>query len=62
MSYTPDPTDITQPTDATSAETAQAEFRALKVYLQGLANRIQIWNPTDSGPILLIQPPILLLT
>ena len=50
MSYTPDPTDITQPTDATSAETAQAEFRALKVYLQGLANRIQIWNPTDSGP------------
>lgn len=33
MAYTPDPTDVTNPTDATSAETAQAEFRALKAYL-----------------------------
>lgn len=34
MAYIPDPTDSTQPTDAILAETAQAEFRALKGYLQ----------------------------
>lgn len=33
MAYTPDPTDATNPTDSISAETAQAEFRALKAYL-----------------------------
>lgn len=36
MAYVPDPTDVTQPTDAIIAETAQAEFRALKAYLQTL--------------------------
>lgn len=36
MAYVPDPTDVTQPTDAILAETAQAEFRALKAYIAGL--------------------------
>jgi hypothetical protein len=36
MAYVPDPTDVTQPTDAIFAETAQAEFRALKAYIQSL--------------------------
>lgn len=36
MAYIPDPTDTTQPTDSIIAETAQAEFRALKAYIQGL--------------------------
>lgn len=36
MAYVPDPTDATQPTDAIIAETAQAEFRALKAYIQTL--------------------------
>lgn len=33
MAYIPDPTDLTQPTDSVLAETAQAEFRALKAYI-----------------------------
>lgn len=37
MAYVPDPTDVTNPTDAIQAETAQAEFRALKAYIQTLA-------------------------
>lgn len=36
MAYVPNPTDVTQPTDAIFAETAQAEFRALKAYIQSL--------------------------
>lgn len=36
MAYTPDPTNPNQPTDAIIAETSQAEFRALKAYLQSL--------------------------
>lgn len=36
MAYVPDPTDVTQPTDAIIAETAQAEFRALKAYIQSV--------------------------
>lgn len=36
MAYVPDPTDITRPTDADLAETAQAEFRALKAYIAAL--------------------------
>lgn len=35
--YIPNPTDATQPTDAISAETAQAEFRALKARVNVLA-------------------------
>lgn len=34
MSYTPNPTDATNPTDLIAAGTAAAEFRALKAYLQ----------------------------
>lgn len=37
MAYVPNPADITQPTDAILAETAQAEFRALKAYIASLA-------------------------
>lgn len=37
MAYVPNPADITQPTDAILAETAQAEFRSLKAYIAGLA-------------------------
>lgn len=35
-SYVPDPTDVTNPTDAIDAETAAPEFRALKSYIQQL--------------------------
>lgn len=38
MAYIPDPTDVTQPTDAVIAETAQAEFRAMKSYIAGLVS------------------------
>ena len=37
MAYVPDPADVTMPTDAQPAESAQAEFRALKAYLATLA-------------------------
>lgn len=58
MAYVPNPDDATQPTDAVVAETAQAEFRALK----GKVNTIQsatgskvtvrntvLWGPLLSG-------------
>lgn len=35
MVYTPDPTNVTQPDDTVLAETASAEFRALKSYIAG---------------------------
>jgi hypothetical protein len=37
MAYVPDPTNVNQPIDSVFAETASAEFRALKAYIQGLA-------------------------
>lgn len=37
MAYVPNPADVTRPTDADPAESAQAEFRALKAYIAGLA-------------------------
>jgi len=36
MTYTPNPADPTNPTDVNVAETAAAEFRALKAYIQGV--------------------------
>lgn len=36
MTYIPDPTDATNPTDAIAAETAAPEFRALKAYIQSI--------------------------
>lgn len=36
MDYTPDPTDVAQPTDNVDSHTAAAEFRALKAYIAGL--------------------------
>lgn len=36
MAYNPDPTDYTRPVDGDGAESATAEFRALKQYIQGL--------------------------
>lgn len=54
-SYTPNPADATQPTDAISAETAQAEFRALKAYIQGLmvasGTRIPKRQTVLAGPV-----------
>lgn len=47
MVYVPDPNDITNPTDSVAAETAQAEFRALKGKLQSLTGLIATINPTD---------------
>lgn len=40
MSYTPNNFDITNPTDAIVAETAQAEFRNIKSFFQGVMGRI----------------------
>lgn len=37
MAYVPNPADVTQPTDAVAAETAQAEFRAIKQALLNLS-------------------------
>lgn len=36
MAYTPDPADVTQPTEDKFAKTAAAEFRALKAYIQSV--------------------------
>lgn len=36
MAYTPNPTDATQPVGTVKAQTAAAEFRAIKAYLNGL--------------------------
>jgi hypothetical protein len=36
MAYTPNPTDVTQPTDDIFAASAAAEFRAIKGYLNGI--------------------------
>lgn len=55
MAYTPNAADATQPTDAISAETAQAEFRALKAYIQGLmiasGTRIPKRQTVLAGPV-----------
>lgn len=42
--YIPDPTDVTQPTDDKIAETATAEFRALKAYIQTLIGNLAYSN------------------
>ena len=44
MSYTPDPTDVTQPSDSEKAKTAAAEFRALKAYIRTLLG-LSVPNP-----------------
>ena len=49
MAYIPNPDDATQPTDATVAETMQAEFRALKTKLNGLAVVVNTWNTLDKS-------------
>lgn len=36
MAYTPDPLDSTQPVGTVKAKTAAAEFRAIKLYLNGI--------------------------
>lgn len=36
MAYIPDPTDASQPTGDVKAQTAAAEFRAIKAYLNGI--------------------------
>lgn len=36
MAYIPDPTDSSQPVGSVKAQTAAAEFRALKAYLNGI--------------------------
>lgn len=55
MAYTPNPADATQPTDAISAETAQAEFRALKLALAALVvasgTRIPKRQTALAGPV-----------
>lgn len=52
--YTPDPTDPTQPTDGVIAETAAAEFRAMKAYIAGLVGLIPGANL--NAPNLAINP------
>src|SRR6266478_1806188 len=48
MAYVPDPTDVTQPTGSVLAQTAAAEFRALKAYIKGLVFGA---NPVGSSGI-----------
>lgn len=38
MAYVPNPTDVTQPVESVLAETAAAEFRALKAYVQTIVS------------------------
>lgn len=52
MAYVPNPTDFTQPTDAISAETAQAEFRALKGYVASLLGGITGMNVLRKNKII----------
>lgn len=52
--YTPDPTDPTQPTDGVIAETAAAEFRALKSYIAGLVGLVPGANL--NAPNLAVNP------
>ncbi len=47
MAYVPDPTDPTQPVESVLAQTAAAEFRALKAYIQQIL----------SGPVLGVATP-----
>lgn len=49
MVYVPNPDDVTNPTDGIGAESAQAEFRALKGKIAGLQGIITAWNPTDKS-------------
>lgn len=49
MAYTPDVNDTTQPTDNTPAETAQAEFRAIKIALKGIGSPLVTWNANDKS-------------
>lgn len=54
MVYVPNPDDITQPTDPIIAETAAAEFRALKTKILSLQGFNQAWNPADKTTNLLL--------
>lgn len=49
MVYVPNPDDVTNPTDGIGAESAQAEFRALKGKIAGLQGIITAWNPSDKS-------------
>lgn len=51
MTYTPDPTDFTNPTLATLAGTAQVEFQAIKLYIQNFLK-----TSTQGGRNLLLNP------
>lgn len=56
MSYIPDPTIVTEPADTEKANTAAAEFRALKVYLRdvllaGLTGKVAKGGDTMTGRI-----------
>lgn len=47
MAYISDPTDITQPIGSVIAQTAAAEFRALKAYIQTFQSIVQRFSATD---------------
>ena len=49
MAYVPNPDDASQPTGSVSAQTAAAEFRALKQKLNNLQGITVTWNPADAS-------------
>jgi len=49
MAYIPDANDTTQPTGSVSAQTAAAEFRAIKGKLAEIQGALVQWNASDKG-------------
>ena len=62
MAYVPDPDDATNPVDGTPAETAQAEFRALKAKVNNISSQIVTLNPSDAGVSLVLGGGNLIVT
>lgn len=49
MAYVPNPNDATQPLGSVAAQTAAAEFRALKAKVNNLQGTAVTWNPADAS-------------
>lgn len=62
MVYVPNPDDITNPTDGIGAESAQAEFRALKGKIAGLQGIITQWNSADKSAVAVLNAGNLVIT
>lgn len=53
--YIPDPDDVTQPTVSRPAQSAAAEFRALKSKINSLPSAIASFDPSDTGSFITLS-------